>query len=180
LVAVQAVETARRTANPTLIAWSLAARATTLAADDPSEAVALLDEARRLAGLVHNQWVLNVNILAALAAAQAATGRTEEALATSLEAADRTHRAGWLMPAWLHGWSVAAALSRLGRRDLAELLVGGADAAGTARLRPAASELSDSVAADEDPHLVHLRQIGRQLSLPELVRIARGQDPIPP
>jgi hypothetical protein len=84
------------------------------------------------------------------------------------------------MPAWLHGCAAAATLAQLGRPDLAALFAGGADAAGTAQLMPPAPGLFDSDATDGDPHPVHLRQIGRQLSRPALVRIARGQDPTPP
>src|SRR5262249_52871809 len=58
--AAQAVRLATVTANPTLIAYASAIRASTLIATQPDDATVQLEDARRLAERVHNRWLLDV------------------------------------------------------------------------------------------------------------------------
>jgi hypothetical protein len=175
--ASRALELAVAADNPSLIAYAAAAHAATMIPTDPQGAVAQLEEAHRLADHVSNGWLLNVVVLGGLADARAAVGRLDDALVAYLDAAERTHATGWTIHAWTPAWSAAAILSRLGRREQAALMLGGCEASGAARFsqQPVSPELEALNAGRGDPHLLKLRSIGTTLSLPELIRIARGE-----
>jgi predicted ATPase/class 3 adenylate cyclase len=178
--AARAVELTSLTRNPSLIAYAAAVRASTLAADQPQKAIAQLEDAGRLAEQVHNGW-LDGLILGDLAAARLAAGLLDEALAGFLEIADRTHATGWTIHAWSQLWSAVTTLYHLGHLEEAALLFGGCLASTTPPFTNQAppSELETITGNNGNQHLAALRAVGANLGVPELVRIARGEQDLP-
>jgi predicted ATPase/class 3 adenylate cyclase len=179
--AVRAERLATLTANPTLLAYASATRAATLMAVQPDEAMARLDDARRLAERVRNRWLLDALILNHLAHARVAAGLLDDALTAYLDDADRTHATGWTIHAWQPLWSAVTTLFRLGRLDEAVLFLGGCEASRTPPFayQTLPPELEALTADEGEAHLRALRALGATLSLPELVRIARGDQDVP-
>ena len=179
--ATQAVHIATLTANPTLLAYASAIRAATLIATQPDKATAQLEDARRIADGVHNRWLLGVVILDVLATARLAAGLLDDALTTSLDEADRTQATGWTIHGWSQLWSAVTALYRLDRLEEAALVLGGCEASNTLPFayQTPAPELEALTGNDGEPHLAALRAVGATLSVPELIRIARGEQSMP-
>src|SRR5262245_16917976 len=179
--AAQAVRLATVTANPTLIAYASAMRASTLIATRPDDATVQLEDARRLAERVHNRWLLDVVILDGLATACLPAGLLDEALAAYLEAADRTHATGWTIHAWTPLWSAVTILFRLGRLEEAALVLGACQASTTSPFtyQTLPPQLEVLAGNQGEPHLVARRTLGSTLSLPELIRIARREQDLP-
>jgi predicted ATPase/class 3 adenylate cyclase len=179
--AMHAVQVSSFIANPTLLAYASAVRALTLVATDTEQAVARLEDARRTAERVHNGWLLDAVILSGLANARVAAGRLDDALATYLEEADRTLATGWTIHAWYPMWSAVTTLFQLGRHDEAALVLGGCRA--STALPFAHQTLPpefEALTSDQgEPHLHALHGLGATLSLPELIRIARGAQDVP-
>jgi predicted ATPase/class 3 adenylate cyclase len=180
MAAGRAVRLTTAWGNPTLMAYALTGQSGTLRTVDPGRAVELAQHARELAESVRNSWILGIALFA-LGGALQNTGSSGNALEVFLEATERTHDSGWRRHAWMNAWSIVTTLVRLGRLDEAALWLGACEASSTSpfptqRLPP---EL-EAVARDQaDPHFLALRSQGATLSLPELIRIARGEQPVP-
>jgi hypothetical protein len=179
--AARAVRLATIAANPTLLAYASAARAATLIATQPDKALAQLEDARRRAERVRNRWLLDVIILNGLANARLATGLLDDALTAYLEDAERTHTTGWTIHAWHPIWSAVTTLFRLGRPEEAALLLGGCEASKTSPFayQVFLPELEALTRDEGEPHLLALRALGSALSLPELIRVAHGEQDVP-
>ena len=112
----------------------------------------------------------------------AVAGRVDDALLAHLHAAGELHRTGWSVHAWSPAWFAAAYLHQLGRHDEAALLTGACQASGSSarlprqRLPP---ELDALIAGHGDPERLKLYEHGAQLDLPELIRIATGEQSFP-
>jgi predicted ATPase/class 3 adenylate cyclase len=179
-IAAQTLQLATKTGNPTAIAAGTAAYAGAISATDPAAAAALLEHSRAMAAKVRNQWLITIS--ANTMQMTEATGSTgADALLTLVEAADELHRTGWATHAWWALWSAPARLHRLGRREEGALVLGGCEASGIARLsfQVLPGELELLVASDSPDDLQVLRSLGAGLTLPDLLRIIRGQQPIP-
>jgi predicted ATPase len=181
MATARAVRLATRTGNPTWMAYALGCEALRQGSIDPARAVRLLEEARALAEQVGNTWLLGGVALMPLGGALEEMGSLNEALEVHLEATERTHDSGWRLHAWMNAWSIVTTLARLGRLHEAALWLGGCEASTTSpfpvqRLPP---ELEAIARGQGDPRLLALRAYGATLSLPELIRVARGEQPVP-
>jgi len=105
----------------------------------------------------------------------------DDALTTSLDEADRTQATGWTIHGWSQLWSAVTALYRLDRLEEAALVLGGCEASNTLPFayQTPAPELEALTGNDGEPHLAALRAVGATLSVPELIRIARGEQSMP-
>ncbi|HEX4983479.1 MAG TPA: NB-ARC domain-containing protein, partial [Ilumatobacteraceae bacterium] len=176
----RAVRLASALANPSLIAYALSIEAQVVMRHDVGAAAATLERARAAAELVRNRWLLMlVNMLGA--ELHTASGRLEEALVAYLGAADEAHRTGWTVHAWAPVWSAAACLHTLGRIDEAALFTGACQASGNVRFPMPAfpPELDTLISGEGDQRRLALYELGTHIDLPELVRIAAGQQPMP-
>jgi hypothetical protein len=176
------VEFAMRSGNPSVTAYALAGEAylRTLEGGDPAGIAALLERSRALASEVGNHWVLGI-VGFALGNARASSGDPAGALTAFLDTADDLHRSGWSTHSWQSMWLATGLLHRLERLEEGALFLGACQASGIQKLAPetVAAEFEVLTADDGDPHLAALRAVGSRLELPELVRIATGQRPVP-
>jgi len=108
-------------------------------------------------------------------------GSLNDALEVHLEATERTNDSGWHLHAWLNAWSIVTTLASLGRLDEAALWLGGCEASTTSPypVQTLPPELEAIARGQGDPRLLALRAYGATLSLPELIRIARGEQTVP-
>ena len=180
-VASRAVRLATLLGNPTAMAYAVGCEAIRLRPVDPGRAVELGRRAHAFAEQVGNSWLLGGVALVALGGALEQTGSLEEALEVHLEATEGAHDSGWRMHAWMNAWSIVTTLASLGRLDEAVLWLGGCEAS-TALPFPVQTllpELEAIARGQGDPRLLALRAYGATLSLPELIRIARGEQKVP-
>jgi len=168
------------TGNPSAIAYALGIRAAALASSDAAVAAVLLERARVEAAVVRNQWELVQTSTAAFGAGTA--GRSADDLSLCLEAVDDLQRTGWTVHAWVLAWGATVQLFELGRRDEAALLLGACEASGVTKIATQVlpSELEAVASGHGDPRLTTRAAVGAQMPLPELIRIAAGQQPLPP
>ena len=180
-VASRALRMATLLGNPTGMAYALGCEAIRLRAVDAAGAVELAERARAFAEQVSNSWLLGGDVLMSLGGTLEQAGSLNDALEAYLEAAERTHDSGWRLHAWMNAWSIVTTLASLGRLDEAALLLGGCEASTTSRypVQTLPPELEAVARGQGDPRLLALRAYGATLSLPELIRIARGEHPVP-
>ena len=176
-----AVRLSAATANPTVVAYSLAIESLSFMSSDLPAAAERLDRSRDLATRVRNDWLLNVIIGLFAADLSAAAGRTEDALVEYLDAAATAHRTGWTVHAWALAWSAVAMLVQLGRDDVAAVFVGACEASGVTRspqqvLPPPVDAL---IEGNGERHLRQMYAAGANLKLPDLIRVATGEQDLP-
>jgi predicted ATPase/class 3 adenylate cyclase len=180
-VAARAVRMATLLGNPTGLAYALSCEAVRLQSVDAGRAVEVGRRARALAEQVSNSWLLGVVPLMPLRGALEQMGSLNDALEVHLEATERTNDSGWHLHAWLNAWSIVTTLASLGRLDEAALWLGGCEASTTSPypVQTLPPELEAIARGQGDPRLLALRAYGATLSLPELIRIARGEQTVP-
>jgi hypothetical protein len=180
VAAANAVEQAEASGNPSTTAYALWVHALAVAATDPAAAAALIDRAHSTAALVGNQWLLNLQA-PQLAMSTDAGGQHEDHLASCLEAMDTLHRTGWVTHAWIVASTAVEVLFDLGRKEEAALLLGGCKASGIAsnRVHELPLELAELNTGHGDRRLMDLFTAGSRLALPQLIRIAAGQQLLP-
>jgi predicted ATPase len=180
MAAARAVRVTTALGNPTWMAFALNSEAGTLLSVDPRRAVEVVQRARALAESVRNSWMLG-SALITLGSAMQQAGSLGDALEAYLEGVERTHDSGWRRHAWIGAWSVLTTLVRLGRLEEAALWLGACEASTTSRLpvQRLPPELEAVARGQGDSRLLALRSYGETLSLPELIRIARGEQDVP-
>ena len=178
--AAGAIEMAARTANPTSLGVAHFSKAACLFARDAVTAAGSCERALAYADEVRNQWLIGVTAVIA-ASAIAANGEPEEALPSILAAADELQRTGWTTHAWSAAWGAVPLLWDLGRLEHAALLTGGCAQSGVANVgsNTLPSEIASLARHDGLDRLVALYDWGGQQSLPQLLRVVTGQDPLP-
>ena len=177
----RAVRFANAVANPSLIAYALAVEAQLKVYRDAHTAAATLERARAAAQLVRNTFLLTNLINVLDAELQAVDGRIDDALRAHLHAARELHCTGWSVHAWTPAWYAATYLHVLGRHDEAALLTGACQASGNLRLpgQRFPPELDALVAGHGEADRLALYELGAHLDLPELIRIASSEQPVP-
>jgi predicted ATPase/class 3 adenylate cyclase len=180
-VASRAVRMATLVGNPTGMAYALGCEAIRLRSVGSDRAVELGQRAHAFAEQVGNSWLLGGDVLVSLGGALEQAGSLDEALEVHLEATERTHDSGWRLHAWMNAWSIVTTLASLGRLEEAALLLGGCEASTTSPypVQTLPPELEAIARGQGDARLLALRAYGATLSLPELIRIARGEREIP-
>ena len=168
------------TGNPTLSIILYYTQATQYSEIDPPVALHLIELMRAMATSVRNQF-FRANSSQGLAVVLATAGKSEDALAAGLDAADELQRTGWHFYAWSTAWSCIEPLYRLGRIDEAAVLLGGCETSGVGRLpQQLLPDELDALSSDNgDPRLRQLRSVGRQLPLADLLRTAAGLNDLP-
>jgi predicted ATPase/class 3 adenylate cyclase len=176
----RAVQLATLLASPTSMAYALGLEAIRLQSIDAGRAVDLGRRSLAFAEQVGNSWLLGGVALVPLGALEQ-MGSLNEALEVHLEATERTHDSGWRRHAWINAWSIVTTLAGLGRLDEAALWLGGCEASTTSPfpVQTLPPELEAIARGEGDPRLLALRAYGATLSLPELIRIARGEQDVP-
>jgi tetratricopeptide (TPR) repeat protein len=177
-VSSRAVRLATAVGNPSGMAYALGCEAIRLRSVGSGRAVEVSLRAHAFAEQVSNSWLLGG---VPLGGVLEAAGSLEEALDVYLETTERTHDSGWRLHAWMNAWSIVTALANLGRLDEAVLWFGGCEASTTLRypVQTLPPELEAIAHGRGDPRLLALRACGATLSLPELIRIARGEQDLP-
>src|SRR5262249_59151312 len=147
---------------------------------DPRRGVGLLQQARALAEQVGNSWLLGGVVMVSLGGTLEQAGSLSDALDVYLAEAERTHDSGWRLHGWMGAWSVLTTLGGLGRLDEAALWFGGCEASSATRfsVQTLPPELEAVARGQGDSRLLALRSYRATLSLPELIRIARGDQPM--
>jgi hypothetical protein len=165
-----------------VIAYTLASEAylKTVEGGDPAAVADLLDRSRALASEVRNHWVLGM-VAFALGHARANSGDRAGGLTAFLDTADVLHRSGWSTHAWQAMWLATGLLHRLGRLQEAALFLGACQASGIPRLAPETVPPEPEALTDDggDLDLASQCALGARLTLPDLIRIATGQRPVP-
>jgi predicted ATPase/DNA-binding SARP family transcriptional activator len=145
-MAEEAVAVATGTGSPTALAQATYALGLAVATDDPAGALALLEEAARLADSVGNRWMRCFARTEAMWL-RAGRGELDIALAGYREVIDTWFRGGDWANQWLSLRHLAGILAAQGRDEAAALLWGAVEAAGAASALPflprAVEELDD-------------------------------------
>ena len=119
--AQEALAVARETGNPTALSMGHYALGLVLKKSDPDQALALLDEAARLAAEVQNFWWEGIALMEA-AATRAVHGDPAEGAAALVVVLDHWDRVGDWTQQWLNLRYVVRLLVRLGADDEATML----------------------------------------------------------
>ncbi len=134
-IAEDAVAVATGTGSPTALAQATYALGLAIATDDPAGALALLEDAARLADSVGNRWMRSFAGTEALWL-RARRGELDAALAGYREVIDTWYRGGDWANQWLSLRHLAGILAAQGRDEAAALLSGAVEAAGAASALP--------------------------------------------
>ncbi|GMR01867.1 MAG: BTAD domain-containing putative transcriptional regulator [Acidimicrobiia bacterium] len=154
--AARALSGARETGNPTALAFSLYANGLAVKHRAPSEAIAMFEEATRMADSVRNDWIGGVARME-LASVKAAHGDPEEGLREFTTVIDHWYRVGddtQLRLAWRY---LVRALVDVGLPDEAAILTG--------------TLLTDARSVLTHPHPLLLDQIKEALGDAEFTRL---------
>jgi hypothetical protein len=180
--AARAVRMATALANPSLIAYARTVEAqAALLQQNPDAAAVALASGAAAAQLVRNGWITTLFVNVLEGELHRAASEWDEALRVHLRVADEAHRSGWTIHAWVPMWVAAACLHALGREAEAALFTGACQASGNIRFPSVAfpPELEALIAGHGSPERLSQNELGTHLGLPELVRIATGQQPFP-
>lgn len=146
-LATAAHDQASRTANPSALAWTAYVRGEVVGTDDAPHALGLLEDARRIAESVRNEFIVGVVDVAA-ASVRSRLGDPGDALHNFLALIERWRRSNNWTQQWVTLRNLAESMVRMGEDEAATVLQAAAAAAGAsapghgaeaARLREAAA-----------------------------------------
>ena len=169
IAAVQALAVARRTGTPTLLAFSLYANGLAVKHEKPEEAIAMFEEAVKMADSVRNDWVSGIAQME-LASVNAAHGDTGTGLGHFARVVDHWYRAAddtQLRHTWRY---MTRALADVGLYEDAAILAGALTANKDSKLaHPHRRVMADIESSLGEGQYRRLTIRGSIMSLPELV-----------
>jgi len=172
VAAVQALAVARRTGTPTSLAFSLYANGLAVKHQKPEEAIAMFEEAVKVADSVRNEWVSGIAQME-LASVNAAHGDTGTGFRHFARVVDHWYRAGddtQLRHTWRY---MTRALADVGIHEEAAILAGALVAQGDSTLAHPHRRVLDAIMASlGEGQYRRLTIRGSIMSVPELVTVS--------
>ena len=169
VAAVQALAAARRTGTPTLLAFSLYANGLAMKHQSPEEAIAMFEEAVKMADSVRNEWVSGIAQME-LASVSAAHGDTGTGFRHFTRVVDHWYRSAddtQLRHTWRY---LTRALADIGLHEEAAVLAGALLAQGDSTLAHPHRRVLDAITSSlGEGQYRRLTIRGSIMSVPELV-----------